>query len=188
VWFSDDQPRGELVAARRQHVDAAGVERAQRGASLDDMQRRAPLAAGLGQRERAAVELEEGERVARRRLALREPEQAAGDHQVDHDEEVAVERDHDALADPLDALHRAPAGRCDRRHAVRSRNGLSSRTASSRWPDDARREAVDVDRDVGQLGHRGSVPSGPRQGPRRSRPRSTRLAGCGLMRWRHPDR
>ena len=62
------------------------------------------LRAGLGEQQRARVELERRERERAGQLrARRVPLQPAGDHQVDHDEQLALERDHDALAEPLDA-------------------------------------------------------------------------------------
>jgi hypothetical protein len=54
-------------------------------------------------------ELQRGLReLAAYRLVLRAPAQAAGDHEVDDDEEIALQREHDALADAPHAGHAAP--------------------------------------------------------------------------------
>ena len=52
-----------------------------------------------------------------------------------------------------------PASSCGDGAKLRSRNGFAIVTRSRRWPDDARRDGVDVDGDVGQLGHRTVRPS-----------------------------
>ena len=55
-------------------------------------------------------EVERGERrLAAGRLApARLPVQAPGDHQVEDQEELALEREHDALAEPAHAAHARP--------------------------------------------------------------------------------
>jgi len=154
-----DQPRGERVACRRHDVDAARVERSERFTPLDDMERCAPLLARLGERERAAGKGEERERVRRRRLAALEPAQPSGDHEMDDDEEVAFERQHDALAEPLDPDDELALDRRDRRRHRAEQERVTDRDALETLADGLGGEPLDVDGDVGELGHRGSVPS-----------------------------
>ncbi len=119
------------------------------------MQRCTSLRPRFGQREPARVELEDGLRDARRRLRVAgHPAQPAGDHQVDHEEQLALEANDDALADPLDRAHAASLGACDRRHRGAQHERADDAHADERLSDDARSERFLVDGDVGQLGHR----------------------------------
>ena len=62
------------------------------------------------------------------------PLEPPGDHQVQHEEQVALEHEDDALAEPLQADD-APAERLRSGGSTeRSRNGLARRTPSSVWP------------------------------------------------------
>ena len=83
-----------------------------------DVKRCAALGSRLGQRKRAAGEIEQRERDSSRRLLIvGEPAQAAGDHQVNDEEEIVFEREDDALADAANVEHAPflhasrPAGR-----------------------------------------------------------------------------
>ncbi len=154
-----DEAGREGLAGRRHDVDAAGVERRQRGAAGDDVQRRAPLLAGLGEGERAAVELEESQRVRRGRLAGREPAQAAGDHEMDDDEEVAGEGEDDALAEALDAGDDLALDGRDRRRDRAQQERMADAHALEAMADDLGVEPLEIDADVGQFGHRVSVPA-----------------------------
>ena len=59
VWFSAASCAANSAAVQSHDVDAAGVHaRPTRRAPRDEVQRRAALRAGFGQRKRAAVELE----------------------------------------------------------------------------------------------------------------------------------
>jgi len=107
----------ELVERGGHHVDAARIVHGERAASLHDVQRRTFARAGLGERENAALEIEERERDLRGCLAaFRRPLQPSRDHQVDDEKVVAVEAEHDALADPFDRSDRAPEQRIERRN------------------------------------------------------------------------
>ena len=153
-----------------------GRVRASAASPCDDVQRRAPLAAGFGERERAGRRTRSSrERVARRRLRAALSSQCR---------RPAIIRWITRKSSPSSAITtRLPSrstpctvlahGDAIGGTAVRSRNGFSSRTASSALPDDARGEALDVDRDVGQLGHRCSVPSGPPWSRHRAKAQST---------------
>ena len=71
-----------------------------------DVQRRAAFAAGLGEHERPGWKIERGEVIAPGELrGRRAPVQTAGDHQVDHEPQVIVEADRNALADASQFTH-----------------------------------------------------------------------------------
>src|SRR5206468_6009209 len=96
-----------------EHVDPARIVLAQRPLALHEVDRRPALGAGLGQHERSALELECGQPLlAGASRARRFPVQTPGDHQMDHEEEIALERKDDPLADAPDARDLAPVSRC----------------------------------------------------------------------------
>ena len=147
------QARGERrdVGAERLRGRPCRTARAPRAA--DQVQRRAPLGARFGQRERAVSKSSSASVMRPGGFCVaRQPAEASGDHQVDDEEEVAVERDDDALAEAADVDDardsRAPPSGGS---TVRSTNGLTMRTRTSGWPatrasqriavDDRRREA-----------------------------------------------
>src|SRR5262245_20198264 len=72
---------------------------------------------------------------------------------MDHDEEIALEADHHSLPQPfqpLDSLsHQRPRSRLDRAQQKRA----SEIEAFETRPEDSLRESLDVDGDVGELGH-----------------------------------
>src|SRR2546428_3515562 len=99
---------GERVAERRQvrvkYLEAARVVRAQTGFATDEMQRGPPLRARLGQDDRPRREVEAGETDLSWQLGARAlPMEAARDHEVQNEKEVALESDHDALAEPSES-------------------------------------------------------------------------------------
>ena len=79
----ESEPRCERGRVCLHHVDAARIERGRGIRAANKVQRGTATGAGLGERERAALELEHGERDACRRpcVAL-QPAQAPGDHQM----------------------------------------------------------------------------------------------------------
>lgn len=120
-----DERSPERVEIGFQHLQAAGIVSCQRGCSLDNVQCGPFLRAGLRERQRAGGKVEGGEaELARDFGAVWLPMETAGDHQVEHREEVALEADHDALAEALQALHpaaeQARQRRLDRAHQERT--------------------------------------------------------------------
>ena len=81
-----------LEALRAGDLVAAARELLQRRLAAHQVQRSALVRARFGEEQRAAVEVERGVPHARRDpRALLPPAQPAGDHQVDHQEQVALE-------------------------------------------------------------------------------------------------
>ena len=110
--------------------------------------------AGLGEDQRAVREVERGEAdLARQLRAPRLPVQPAGDHQVEDEEEVVVEREDDALAEPRDASDHLPLDRAERRRRRSHQKRADQPNAVDRLADDPRGKRFDVDRDVRQFRH-----------------------------------
>src|SRR5215831_18029323 len=81
--------------------------------------------------------------------------QAPCDHQVDDQEQIIVELDHDALAKPTQRLDGASMRGGDGRLERADHEGAGQPHALERGAADARVERLDVDGDVGQLRHGG---------------------------------
>ncbi len=96
---ADGQAARELVERRRHYVHSARIESCEPRLALGHVQGRALLRSGFGQGQAAVVEKECRESPAAIGL-LRpiEPVQPPGDHQVQHQPDVVIESDGDALA------------------------------------------------------------------------------------------
>ena len=121
----------------------------------DEVERRALLRAGLGEDQRAVREVERGEPDLARDLGAAARSSAAGPAIIRWmtSVQVAVERQDDALADALDRLDRRD--RAARRRRIDSAQHERARDpdALERLADGQRAQPLDVDGDVGQLGH-----------------------------------
>src|SRR5437867_55302 len=139
------------------------------------MERRALLCTRLGEYERPGGEVERGEiDPASEPCRGRSPVETARDHEVDDEEELVFELDHDALSEPAEPENRLPLqgaeGWLDGAKEKRARQP----NAAERLSNEVRDETLDVDDDVGQLGH---------ARPRVERPaaRVTRLDPTGAL-------
>ena len=83
------------------------------------------------------------------RGARRPPVQTAGDHQVDDDEQLALEREDDALAQAPEPHHGPPLDRGHRRIDRAQDERARQAKPLERLPDDARLEGRQVRDDVG---------------------------------------
>ena len=118
-----------------EHVGPPGSIAATRGFAADDVQRRLLARSGLGQEQRPLREVERGQaQFAGDRRARIAPAQAARDHQVQHREQILVEREHDPLAKAAQAGTGRPCSAAIGGSTVRTRNGLARRTAVSVRP------------------------------------------------------
>ena len=81
------------------------------------------------------------------------PVQAAGDHQVKDEPEIAVESDGDALADAAQFADGAAFGVAQRRNRRAQQKRCAKAHAFEALADNARLQRDDVCRDVGQFGH-----------------------------------
>ena len=151
----------ECVERRIERLEPARVERSQRRLANDDVERGALPRTGLCENERPSREVERREPQSRRDLRpWLAPLEATGDHEVEDEEEIALERERDALADPPHAAHRAALCARERRLDGAHEVGAHDAGTHQRRADEPRREVLDVERDVRQLGHGGTIAHG----------------------------
>ena len=118
------------------------------------MDRCAPLRPGLGEDQRSVLEFESGKRYAPRRfLVLGEPAQPSGDHEVQHQEQGAIELEHDALAHAAHAFHFPARDRIQGRRHAAQHEGAEKAQPLERSPGEAVFESLYVYGDVRKLGH-----------------------------------
>jgi hypothetical protein len=88
-------------------------------------------------------------------LAGLEPAQPPGDHQVQNQEQLALQRDDDALSEPPQADDLAALGRGDRRDRGPQQERIQQHDALQGATLDVRPQPRQVDGDVRKLRHRG---------------------------------
>ena len=99
-------------------------------------------------------EVERGERMAPGELRVRLlPVQAAVDHEVQDEPEVVVQAERDALAEPAQAADVPAVRRGERRVHGAQEERAGQAHALERLVQDASLQRLDVEGDVGQLGH-----------------------------------
>jgi hypothetical protein len=146
--------RGERLRRRSDRVEAARVVLGERCLAPDDVERRALLRPRLRQEERAALEVERGEvDLAREPPAGLSPTEPSRDHQVQDEEQVALEREDDALSQAAEAGHDAPRGLRERRRRRPEEERRAEPDALEPPPCGLPLEAFHVHGDVRQLGH-----------------------------------
>src|SRR5690606_27423731 len=129
---------------------AAVVRRDRRRAALD-VKRRALLRARLRDEQLAGLEADAKCSLTRGRSGRRLPPlQAPGDHQVQHERELLLELNHDALAEPRYAFDAKPDDRVDRRLGRAQQERARQPDVRDAAAEDALAKRLDIDRDVGQ--------------------------------------
>jgi hypothetical protein len=94
------------------------------------------------------------ERTLRReRGARRAPAQSSGDHEVDGERELLLQPQEQPLAQPPERHHAPPLRRGDRRLDGPQHERLQDLDPLDRLPEHARRETLEVELEVGELGH-----------------------------------
>src|SRR5215831_17479854 len=155
------QPCRKLRWSGLEDVDTARVHRRERSLALDQMDRGAALGARFGEKQRRILEIESRERqAARRLLVFREPAQAAGDHEMDDQEQGSLELEDDALAQPTDADELLPLRGGERRSDAAQDERMDQADAREPLPLESGPKLFDVDGDVGELGHRSAIIDG----------------------------
>src|SRR5438067_2306649 len=94
--------RMKRVEVDLEHIQSARIVCRERLLSLDDVQRCLPFRAGLGQYQRAVVEIDcqQADLSRDARVAIL-PSKAAGDHQMEHKKELSFERNHHPFSEAL---------------------------------------------------------------------------------------
>ena len=100
---------GEVLEAHGERLDASGVVRVEPRAVGDQVERGALLLPGLGERDGAALEVQQEQvALASGRSAMRSRVEAARDHQMEDEVAVRRETEDDTLAEALGADEAAP--------------------------------------------------------------------------------
>jgi inhibitor of KinA len=112
------------------------------------------LRAGFGKRERAVGKIESSQAVAARQLCFwRPPVQAARNHQVQDEPEIAFHSDRDSLADSTQFAHNAAFDIRKGRLGGAKQKGAGQSNSFERLRKDASFECRDVGGDIRQLRH-----------------------------------
>ena len=134
--------------------NAAGVDGVEAVFAAENMERGAAFGAGFGEHERAVREVEGRETItAGKPRVLRAPMQAACDHQVENEPEVAIDPDGDALADAAQSAHSAALEVLERRlHGSKEKRAREADTFEG-LVEDTHFERGEVGGDIGEFRH-----------------------------------
>ena len=117
------------------HLEAAGIECGQRLLAPNQIQRGAPLRARLGQQQRAVGKSNAARPTLPGTFAPPPPAEAAGDHQVDDQEQIVLESPAPSACPGAGARSRACRRGLDRRiDRADAGTGWRGECARSRWP------------------------------------------------------
>ncbi len=148
------QGGAESIQIGREDLHAAGIDRVKRILPAHHVKRGAALAPGFGQNQGAVGEVKGGKGVAARELGLRRlPVEAAGDHEVQDQPQIAVHTDGDPFADTAQLADGASFNRGKGRIDGAQQEDRGEAHAFQRLADDARLQCRDVGGDVRQLRH-----------------------------------
>ncbi len=194
VLARERRPEGRQVD--REHLEPARVLLGERGLSPHRIEGRPLLRARLREEQGPRREVEGGQAHLSRNLRpARAPVEPPRDHQVEDQEQLLRERDHEALAEPPERAHRAAHQRVEGWVHGAEEEGARQAEALERLAEDPGPERVDVHLDVRQLRHAVSrrisasprtssrAPSPPRSRSSCGRPASSRPRTPG---WRSP--
>src|SRR6266481_4632393 len=120
------------IKIAREDIDSSGIDGTQTLFARDDIQRCSVLCTRFGKHERTAGKIESRQTPAARELRSWDlPVQPAGNHQVQHQPEIAFYSNRDSLAMRLSSRTTRPSTCVSGGCAVRSRKGLARRTRST---------------------------------------------------------
>src|SRR5262249_16463318 len=126
-WVGQRAFDGVILAAQRvaklfsrdvERFDAATIQRSQGSLTAHHLNRGTFFGARFGEKERALFELKHGQQQLRanaRLLSRLTPPQAAGNHEMNHKEEFAIEDQDDAFPDTTNRSNGRAVCRVDRR-------------------------------------------------------------------------
>src|SRR5919108_2849663 len=118
------------------------------------MKRRAPLSARFSERERPCRKVKRCQRDPSEELATaRTPAQPAGDHQMNDEVEIVVERERDAFADTVDRADTSTLDLRKRRIHRAQYEGADDLCLLDRLIDESRPERFEVGEYFGGVGH-----------------------------------
>jgi hypothetical protein len=148
----------EAGKVRLEHLQAAAVKGHKRSGAAHNVQRRAPLCSGLGQQKRPRREIKALKAHFPRHISLRlAPVQPPGDHEVDHQVKLTLERDHDPLAEPAYVPSEPSFRLRERRRHGAQKEGTRETNTFQPCAADPRGQVLDVHDHVRKLGHAGRI-------------------------------
>jgi hypothetical protein len=137
-----------------EHLDSTGVVLRQRRPSLHDEQRCLAFGSSLREQQRAVVEVErEQADLAGNTRTARLPAESTGDHQMEDQEQLALRFHDNALAEPVEVDDGSPFHRRERRIDGAKKKRRGEPHAFDAVSDDTRAQRVEIQQDVGELGH-----------------------------------
>src|SRR5262249_36947095 len=139
---------------RVERFAAAGIERAHGGVASHQLHRGSFLRARLGEEQRAVREVERGEQhlgTHTRLSAWLAPAQPPRDHQVQDQEQIAIEFEDDPLPDPPDAADQLATNRLEWRIDRSQDEGTEEIDARETMPDDMAGQRLEIDDNVGKF-------------------------------------
>ena len=144
----------ERVASRLEDINPARIVPLECFRTADDEERRLTLRAGFSQDERSVTEVDGEETdLARNTCAGFLPSQTAGNHQMENEKQIAVQCKDDPLSQPVQRHDRSTLDdRQWRIDGAKEKGGGESNLLDTA-ADDARREGMQVKKDVRQLWH-----------------------------------
>ena len=154
VWFSRVNAAPNSAAVDGQHFESTWIMSRQFLLAPHQIQGRTPLGTGLGQDQRQLREVERGEaHLAGDLGASSEDLEPSRDHQVNDEEQIALELPDQALAETAQANHGLAVSLIDRR--IDGANEKRTREANpfEALIEDARPERVEVQLDVRKFRH-----------------------------------
>ena len=150
------QGASEVGESGVEKFEASGVEGLQAFEALYEVKRGAFLRACLGPKERAVREIKGGETARATDFGAKGfPVKAAGDHQMEDEPEVVFESDADALAEAHEFGDLFAFGGSNGRVGGAEQRGRDDTNARDALAEDSALQGLDVDDDIGKLGHRG---------------------------------
>src|SRR5687768_11470942 len=118
------------------------------------MNRGAALGPGLRERERSGWEVECRERYPPKELsAARPPAQTAGDHEMNHEIQIVLEREHDSLAKAIERAYTFAFDLYERRLDRSKHKGAENPRVLYALTDHPWCQRLEIGENVGHLGH-----------------------------------
>src|ERR1019366_8944518 len=147
--------------------EPAGVVVRELRLAAHEVERCPTFAAGFGEDKRSSRKIERRQtNLARMLGTFLFPVQPPRDHQMQSEKQVPVQRENDPLAEPTQADDGASLGVLDRRIERTQEERIDQANAFQRLALDARREAIEVDDDIGEFGHGDSTSPTRKRGDR----------------------
>ncbi len=151
-----DERRPKVLEVACEHFDSTRIDTGESHFALEDVERRPPLSTGFGEDQAPGGEIERREAEAPiERRSWSAPVEPARDHEMEDEEELPLDADHEPLSDSPELEHRAAGGGGDRGIDRLQEKRARDPDALEDLALDPRRELFQIDRQIRKLGHAG---------------------------------